>query len=218
MKVGVDGVLLGAWVDVSNAFTILDIGTGTGLIALMLAQRSDARITALEIERNAYHEACFNVSQSPWDDRVTVENISFQQFSQATSYKFSLIVSNPPFFENSQRAAEPMRSNARHNDLLPFTDLIKGCLKLMDTFSRLAIILPAAQAEKFIQLARSNGLFPSKITKVRPSFKKPHHRWLIELTVFSGEPEIDELSIESDSHFDYTPQYRELTKDYYLKF
>ncbi|MDD2381516.1 MAG: methyltransferase, partial [Mariniphaga sp.] len=123
-KVGTDAVLLGSWVNISTAKTILDIGTGTGIIALMMAQRSTARITGIEIEKNAAEEATGNVKNSPWNQRVNILNTSFQDFVKAHTGVFDLIVSNPPFFTNSQKSKCNLLALARHNDLLPHARLV----------------------------------------------------------------------------------------------
>jgi tRNA1Val (adenine37-N6)-methyltransferase len=123
MKVGVDGVLLGAWADCRNIQFALDVGTGSGLIALMLAQRSDASIHAIDIDENAYQQAEINFNNSPFYNRLSIEQISFQDFS--SSVRYDLIVSNPPYFTHSMKSPDKNRNLARHNDHLPLEVLIK---------------------------------------------------------------------------------------------
>ncbi|MFW5831965.1 MAG: tRNA1(Val) (adenine(37)-N6)-methyltransferase, partial [Prolixibacteraceae bacterium] len=125
MRVGTDGVLLGAWTGISGARQILDVGTGTGLIAIMLAQRSNAKITGVEIEKNAAREAFTNALQSPWRERINILHASFQEFTAAAPGKFDLVVSNPPFFINDKRPADIHKSVARHHDRLLLHDLVK---------------------------------------------------------------------------------------------
>jgi tRNA1Val (adenine37-N6)-methyltransferase len=218
MKVGTDGVLLGAWVIINSAKTILDVGTGTGVIALMMAQRSVAEITALEIEKESFGEACFNFNQSPWSGRIYSVHQSFQAYSAETLQKFDLIISNPPFFENASKSSELSRSNARHNDLLPFSELIGGCDRLLTTSGRFALILPAEQSERFISLASDFGLFVTRLTKVRPKPGKSFHRYLLEFSKVQTEVVSDELTIEFDVHNNFTTEYINLTKDFYLLF
>jgi tRNA1Val (adenine37-N6)-methyltransferase len=218
MKVGTDGVLLGAWVNINSAKTILDVGTGTGVIALMLAQRSSAEITAIEIEKNSFDEACFNFRQSPWANRITAIYHSFQEYSSEHSQKFDLIISNPPFFENASKASELNRSNARHTDLLSYSELISGCLKLLADSGKLAIILPTEHSERFISLAETNGLYVSRLTKVRPKPGKPFHRYLLEFSKVQTEIISDELTIELDVHNNFNIEYKKLTKEFYLAF
>jgi tRNA1Val (adenine37-N6)-methyltransferase len=218
MKVGTDGVLLGAWVNTGSAQTILDVGTGTGLIALMLAQRSDAAITALEIEKNSFDEACFNFGQSPWAARITPVNQSFQEFCSTPREKFDLIVSNPPFFENSTKAPGKPRSDARHTDLLPYRDLVEGSAKLLTGYGRLSVIIPADASTRFVSVAESVGLVISRVTRVRSKPDKPFHRFLIEFSKEKNEPEIGELAIEQELRHQFTPEYKNLTKEFYLLF
>ncbi|MBN1821725.1 MAG: methyltransferase [Prolixibacteraceae bacterium] len=218
MKVGTDGVLVGAWVNVSREKNILDVGTGTGVIALMMAQRCNANITAIEIEKKSFGEACFNFSQSQWTDRIKPVYGSFQDFCSDTNEKFDLIISNPPFFENASKAAEQNRSNARHTDLLPFDELIIHCSKILAENGRLSVIIPAFFADQFISLASENKLNVSRLTKVRPKPEKPFHRFLIEFSRGKTIPAISELTIETNSYQIYTPEYKNLTKDFYLAF
>ncbi|MDP2113785.1 MAG: methyltransferase, partial [Bacteroidota bacterium] len=143
MKVGVDGVLLGVWANVSGAKRILDIGTGTGLIALMMAQRNaDARIDAVEIEPDAFQEAVYNIQQSPWNERIQIELCSFQEFAGKAGLKYDLIVSNPPYFTNGHKAPLENRATARHSDSLSLGDLISGAIGLLNETGKIALVLP----------------------------------------------------------------------------
>jgi tRNA1Val (adenine37-N6)-methyltransferase len=218
MKVGTDGALLGAWANVAEADTILDVGAGTGLIALMLAQRSSAKITGIEIENNAAEEANSNVQRSPWKDRVSIINSSFQEFAKGTGNTFDLIVSNPPFFTNSYKSEVKNRSIARHNDLLPFSELISGALNLLSGNGRLAVILPHVASAEFIDLAVQKGLNLQRYTEVKPSAVKESNRVLMELTKKQTTLKKDSLIIYSNDGSDYTEMYKELTRDFYLKF
>jgi len=217
MKVGTDGVLLGAWTNTDACKKILDVGTGTGLIALMLAQRSAAEITAIEIEDNAASEATKNVVASPWQNRIEVKHISFQDFVGESSAKFDLIVSNPPFFECSQKSTNASRTTARHNDSLPFRDLISCAVGLLSKKGRLAVILPVEPAQHFIEMAKSHQLNLNRITKVSPDERKEPLRYLME---FSTENILvaDNLAIRSYHQNDYSLQYKTLCKDFYLLF
>ena len=138
MKVGTDGVLLGAWVNVENAQRILDVGTGTGLIALMCAQRSESVIDAVEVDRAASEQAAVNCSASPWKDRITVVHDSFQHFAESTAYRYDLIVSNPPFFKNSLKPKGLARSLARHDDRLSYESLLYYTVKILEPGGTLA--------------------------------------------------------------------------------
>ena len=218
MKVGTDGVLLGAWTGISGAKTILDIGTGTGVIALMLAQRSEAHITCIEIEKKATEEAVENVNCSLWSKRISIKNISFQQFEETTNEKFDLIVSNPPFFVNNKKSKDNNLAIAKHNDLLPFPEIIRGCIKLLEETGRLALILPVEPAKTFIALAEKSGLFLGRITKVRPNYRKEIHRYLMQFSKNKTEIKTSELPIHEDYGSDFTPKYKNLTKEFYLNF
>lgn len=218
MKVGTDGALLGAWANVAGVQTILDIGTGTGLIALMLAQRSLANVVGIEIEKNAAEEASENVRNSQWNDRVSIDNISYQEFAKKTNKKFDLLVSNPPFFVNSFKNETESLTMARHNDLLPFNDLISGAVELLSETGRLSVILPNLQATNLIDLAESEGLFLNRITKVKPKPSKSANRFLIEFSKIRTVVEENKLIIYAEDSSDYTEMYKEITHDFYLKF
>ncbi len=219
MKVGMDGVLLGAWTNASGAQRILDIGAGTGLIALMLAQKNAlAQIDALEIDQDAFEEAIFNVRQSNWGDRINVICQSFQEFLAETKMKYDLIVSNPPFFSNGVKAPAETRAQARHADALPLDVLISGAANLLQENGRMALILPTEQLQEVEDLAKINELFLSRLCRVKPNPVKPDFRILVELTNRSVTLQEESLMIEFEKHHDYTSEYKELTRDFYLKF
>ncbi len=219
MKVGVDGVLLGAWAVTSGANRMLDIGTGTGLIALMLAQKNaSAQIDAIEIDRDACEEAAFNVQQSDWSDRIKLYCQSFQEFAAKTENKYDLIVSNPPFFSNGVKAPSETRAQARHADALPLDVLISGAAKLLNENGRIALVLPVEQLQGLENLAKINGFFLFRLCRVKPNPVKPDFRILVELANEPVACQEENLMIEFEKHHDYTPEYRELTKDFYLKF
>ena len=218
MKVGTDGALLGAWANVSGIKNVLDVGAGTGLISLMIAQRTSVKVLGIEIEKNAAKEANENVQKSPWKNRVTIKNISFQEFEKSSKEKFDLIISNPPFFSNSYKNEVTNLAIARHNDLLPFSELIKGSVKLLNKNGRLAVILPIIQAKEFIELAKNKDLCLNRLTKVKPKAKKNTNRFLMEFTKKQMPLKKDYLIIYNETGIDYTESYKQLTRDFYLKF
>lgn len=219
MKVGMDGVLLGAWVNALGADRILDIGTGTGLIALMLAQKNaSAQIDAIEIDRDACDEAAFNMQQSSLGTRINVHCQSFQEFTTETEKKYDLVVSNPPFFSNGVKAPDETRAQARHADALPLDELVLGAANLIQEDGRIAVILPAERFQEVENLAKISGLFLSRLCCVKPNPVKPDFRILVELSKKQSNLQEENLMIEFETHHDYTPEYKELTKDFYLKF
>jgi tRNA1Val (adenine37-N6)-methyltransferase len=219
MKVGVDGVLLGAWVHAEGADRILDIGTGTGLIALMMAQKnSRAQIDALELDPDAFGEANRNFQQSGWSDRIHPELCSFQEFAERANLKYDLIVSNPPFFANGIQVPAPNRALARHAGSLPLDVLISGAANLLREKGRIALVLPAASLKEIEQTAISTNLYVSRMCRIKPNPQKPDFRILVELTNTTVSTQVETLMIEFEKHHDYTPEYKELTKDFYLKF
>ncbi len=218
MKVGTDAVLLGAWVNASNARTILDIGTGTGIISLMLAQKSDALIDSIDLDKNAYMQAQENVGTCKWKDRIQVHHISLQQYAINSKHKYDLIVSNPPYFVDSSKALEESRTNARHTDQLPFSDLLDGVLKLLSPAGKFYVILPTKESQLFREMAEEQNLHLTKLTRVITRTDKPEKRLLMKFEFSQKAVEEDTITIEQDERHCYTEQYKELTKDYYLAF
>ncbi len=215
MKVGTDAVLLGAWASIKNATTILDIGTGTGVISLMLAQRNEkATITAIEIEEKAYQQALFNFQNSKWASRFTMEHISFEDFQP--THSFDCIISNPPFFDNHHFSTNHKRTLARHTSSLSYECLIKKSARLLTKSGLFHVIIPFQSEEHFIQLAQKENLFPTTILRVRGRHHTPLKRSLLTFSFTTTSTQTNELVIEKSRH-DYTVDYIDLTKDFYLK-
>ncbi len=218
MKVGTDAVLLGSWVNTSHAKKILDIGTGTGIIALMLAQKSSANIDAIDIDNGAFIQASENANACKWKNRIEVHQISLQEFAKNNNQQYDLIVSNPPYFVDSSKALEESRTNARHTDQLPFVDLLNGILKLLLPTGKFYVILPTKESELFRELAERNKLYLTKLTRVITRADKPEKRVLMRFEFIHKPFSEDSIVIENDERHSYSNDYKELTKDYYLNF
>ncbi|OFX23535.1 MAG: tRNA (adenosine(37)-N6)-methyltransferase TrmM [Bacteroidetes bacterium GWA2_31_9b] len=216
MKVGTDGVLLGAWVKCDEAATVLDIGTGTGLIALMIAQRSNALIDAIEIDADACVQAKENIDKSPWKNRINIINQPFQDYANDTDKKYDLIVSNPPYFQNSLNAPDEQRSKARHNKELELIEIISGASKLLSDNGTLSIILPYIEGVLFIANAAENGLYCVRQTNVLPKPKAATKRLLLEFQKTKKTVINQDLVIESGNRHEYSDSYKDLTRDFYL--
>lgn len=215
MKVGTDGVLLGAWTHLDHPQRILDIGTGTGLIALMLAQRcKEARIIGLDIDDEAVSQAHENIGSSPWKERVEV--ILQDVCTYTPDRLFDTIVSNPPYFNNSLKCTDTQRNTARHTDTLSMDALLEGAARLMTDKGRFSIILPAEQTDELLGTAASKGLYPSRQTHVITRPGLPPKRVLMEFRKIKETLQTDEIVIELERHV-YSPEYIELTRDFYLK-
>jgi tRNA1Val (adenine37-N6)-methyltransferase len=214
MKVGTDGVLLGAWTKTGDARRILDVGTGTGLIALMLAQKTNAPIDAIDIDESACRQAYENVAASPFSGQIRIIHSSFVDF-QPTE-KYDLIVSNPPYFSQSLKSPDDKRTIARHDGHLLLHDLIAGGKKLLSESGRIALVLPVEQDRKLTGILTQNQLYRIRQTNLIPVANGKIKRILIEL---SSTPDPDYapeyLAIEIERH-KYTKEYEELTRDFYL--
>jgi tRNA1Val (adenine37-N6)-methyltransferase len=215
MRVGTDGVLLGTWATVDGVLSILDIGTGTGVIALMLAQRSIATIDAIDIEEGAIADARLNFSNSPWVGRLNLFHTSLQDFQ--TTKKYNCIVCNPPFFNNSLPSTSEKQKLARHATSLTFPELIKGVAGRLNPSGHFSLILPSEEENNFIALAANSGLFLNEITRVipRPGFTPV--RVLMEFSFTWSEVCESELVLETNTRHEYTPEAVKLFKDFYLK-
>jgi tRNA1Val (adenine37-N6)-methyltransferase len=219
MKVGTDGVLLGAWTPIeNNPFSILDIGAGTGLIALMLAQRSQAeQIDALEIDEEAYEQAVDNFENSPWSDRLFCFHAGLDEFVEEPEDEYDLIVSNPPFYSEDYKTDNEQRDLARFADAMPFEDLIEAAALLLSENGVFAVIIPYKEEEQFMDLANEYELYPIKITRVKGTPTTEIKRSLLAFSrIEKSDFPVNELIIETARH-QYTAEYIALTKDFYLK-
>ncbi len=227
MKIGTDGVLLGAWASIEhNPNSILDIGTGTGVIALMIAQRSNAEcIDAIEIDDAAYEQCMENFENSPWSDRLFCYHASIKEFADEIEEKYDLIISNPPFYSPTLASPSlPKRENlpynarrtARFNDAMPFNHLIESVSKLLSNEGRFSVIIPFKEEGLFIALASKVNLFPNRILRVKGNPNTEIKRSLLEFSFCESDVKTDELIIETTRH-KYTQEYINITKDYYLK-
>jgi tRNA1Val (adenine37-N6)-methyltransferase len=219
MKIGTDAVLLGAWVHCEKESRILDIGTGSGILALMMAQRNqNTSIDAVEIEQDAAALADQNIVLSPWSNQIQVFNTPIQSFSEETSNKYSLIICNPPFFTDSLKAPDNKRNLARHNDNLPVAELLACTNQLLTNKGKASFIIPVEAHEYWKQEAAKNNLFPLNQAFVSSSPLHEPHRVMI---TFSHE----KVTLTNSSRINiyesksvYSKVYQELTKDFYLHF
>ena len=217
MKIGTDGVLLGAWATINhNPFSILDIGSGTGVIALMLAQRSTSEIVdALEIDTEAYEQCVENFEQSPWNDRLFCYHASLQEFTEEIDDKYDLIVSNPPFYSEDYKSDNIKRDLARFEDALPFNHLLESVSKLLSEMGKFTVIIPYREEKKIIELASNHNLYVNEILHVKGNLNSKIKRSLIEFSFNKRDISIKNLIIETKRH-KYTQDYFNLTKDFYL--
>ena len=214
MKVGTDGVLLGALADVTAATHLLDIGTGTGLVALMLAQRNPSMsIDAIEIDSNAAKQAAENVAQSPWP-QIRVHCTALQTYTANQPY--NLIVSNPPYFVNSLKAPKAERTTARHTDSLSFNELVAGVDRLLSPSGKFWVILPADEQTNFCQLAQEKGLYPYRLIHVHPRAEKPAKRIVMGFSRTQITAQQEHLTIEKEQRHQYTDAFAQLTAPFYL--
>lgn len=215
MKVGTDGVLLGAWTNVEKAKNVLDIGTGTGLVSLMIAQRCDADITAIEIDKEAASQAAKNIDLSPWKERFNIVNIDFKLFN--SNQKFDVIVSNPPYFSGSLLSPNSQRSIARHTSELTYNELINRASLLLSKEGEFSVVIPSEVSELIKQIAKDNGMYTVRQTDVCPKPDSNPKRCLLSFSFTNkGECVHDSFIIELARH-QYSEAYIELTKEYYLK-
>ncbi|WP_273565443.1 tRNA1(Val) (adenine(37)-N6)-methyltransferase [Maribacter halichondriae] len=218
MKIGTDGVLLGAWSSLKNEpDSILDIGAGTGIIALMLAQRTIAEIIdAIEIDEDAYEQCVENFESSTWADRLFCYHAGLDEFLEEVDEKYDLIVSNPPFYSEDVSSGNSSRDIARQNQSLPFDELLSSVSILLSQRGTFSTIIPFKEKVELLALASHVGLYPIRITHVRGNPSSEIKRSLIELSFSQMKTKYDELIIEKGRH-EYTDEYIKLTQDFYLK-
>lgn len=217
MKVGTDGVLLGAWADVEGAGKMLDIGTGTGVIAIMLAQRNErAEVHAVEIDEASCTQARENMMTSPWADRLHAHLDSIQHFAKKSSLRFDLIVSNPPFFSGGTLSNSQDKTSVRHTVKLPHGDLLSAVRTLLSPEGRFCLILPYLEGLRFREMATHYNLYCSKITEIKPKEEKPVERLLLQFERAVKKLEKNTLVIQNGGVNEWTEDFRALTGDFYL--
>jgi tRNA1Val (adenine37-N6)-methyltransferase len=216
MKVGTDSILLGSWVNIDSEESILDIGSGTGILALMLAQRSDAQIIdAVEIDENAYEEAVENFENSPWSDRLFCYHASIQEFAKELDEKYDLIIANPPYFNPYDIKSVTKKSIARQTHLLNHLSLLKSTQQLLSPTGMAAFVIPFEMEDFFIDLAKNLKLFIQRITRTKDHINAPYKRSLLEFR-FKEKNVISDEIILKNTDTTYTEEFVRLTKDFYL--
>ncbi|MEO1514256.1 MAG: methyltransferase [Bacteroidota bacterium] len=218
MKVGTDGVLLGAWASVGKARRILDIGTGSGVIAIMLAQRQQgADVIGVEIDEQACEQAAANMAASPFADHLQAVLSPIQAYASQESTSFDLIVSNPPFFSGGVLSIDQDRSSVRHTVKLPHGDLLRSVRGLLAQDGRFCVILPYLEGLRFVEMAHHYNIHCSRQTEVIPIEGKTANRLLLEFVKEPVESSQESLCIRNNPE-QFTEAYRSLTADFYLHF
>lgn len=221
MKIGTDAVLLGAWCDLGEyPDTMLDVGSGTGVISLMLAQRSDAMtIDAVEVDESAYEQTVENFEQSAWGDRLFCYNASFVEFVEEMAEEeeeYDIIISNPPFYTDDYETEYVARNKARFTSSLSFEELVQGVSEILSENGRFSTIIPFKEEENFIKLAKKHNLYLNRVCRVKGNPMSEIKRSLLEFSFTEATVQEEELIIETKRH-QYTDAYINLTKDFYLK-
>jgi tRNA1Val (adenine37-N6)-methyltransferase len=218
-RVGTDGVLLGAWADTAEVSTVLDIGTGTGLLALMMAQRiPDGFITAVEPDEESYRCATENIQKSQWSSRIVLRNRSLSDYAKESNGPFDLIISNPHYFFELLKNPDPKKAGFRHSNALPHEEIISFAREGLSENGRLCLILPYAEGNVFIAGAAIAGLFCIRMTKVRSLLGSPVKRLLLEFSLKNHSPAVRILTTGHPDHGGYSYEYKELTRDFYPGF
>jgi tRNA1Val (adenine37-N6)-methyltransferase len=216
MKVGTDAVLLGSWVHLENEKSILDIGSGSGIISLMLAQRTSAQIQAIDIDENSVNQANHNFQKSPWASQIKAKHCSLSDFTKSESEKFDLIVSNPPFFINSLKSPRKNKNRSKHTDELTYEELAYGIANLLGPRGKACLILPYTESKLFIDLALIENIYLNKQLKIRPKATKDINRVLMEFSFNKSKFEEKEIHLREENN-EFSEAYKTLSKNYYLK-
>lgn len=222
MRVGTDSMLLGCWTQPQDACRMLDVGTGTGMLALMMAQKSLALIDAIDVDASAINQASFNAKASPWADQIRVHQSSLQDWAESCNTQYDVIISNPPYYQHASKPWQDERATARHSDVqLPFGDLVRCVTRLLAPTGRLSLVLPVPESQVFLQLAAELNLHLRKLLKVRTHAGDVDPvRYLMELGLGEhGSIVEEELCIREQRHdaqLVYSNAYRTLTAEFHL--
>jgi len=217
MRVGTDSVLIGSWTEISGVSTILDIGSGTGVIAIMMAQRTNAKIDTIEIDKDAFKQTQENIARCPWPKRINAYHSSVQDYVKTSTKKYNRIISNPPYFENSLKPGSEKRALSRHAGSLTGNQLIDSAIELLLPNGKFALIYPYEQHKNFIAMAIRKGLFCIRITEVFSTIKNPPFRAMMEFSQIPEKCEVSQLCIYNEKMNGYTEDYQKLTSDFYLQ-
>ena len=215
MKVGTDGCLLGGWFDCSNSHNILDIGCGSGLISIMAAQRCNAHVTGIEIDKDAAIQALENVKNSPWSERIDIINCDFLEYH--TEKRFDTIVCNPPYFVNSLKCDKSSRTFARHSDSLSCSEFFAKCAEISTHAPVVAIIIPCDIIKEWLEAAKKNGFYTKRITYIKTTPTKVPKRALIEFVRDSDANAIEHTIIFENGRGEYSNEIKDMLRDFYLK-
>ncbi len=217
-RVTTDSVLLGAWAGFDGVQSVLDIGTGTGILALMAAQRSNAGIVAVEPDHASFVQAGLNISGSPWPGRITLVNSTLQDYLLRNTMMFDTLLTNPPFFNAALPNRDSRKAAARHSLTLTHAELLQAARMLLSPGGTLQLVLPVAGAKLFEGMASSAGLYCRRRLLIRPTPSLPPARVLMALSGNAGVCHDEELVIEKGGRHIYSEEYVSLTKEFYLKF
>lgn len=217
MKVGTDGILLGSWTSIEySPDYILDIGAGTGLLSLMLAQRCpNASIHSIDIDKKAHIQSTHNYKASPWRERLTSYHTSLNDFKQVDGRRYDLIICNPPFFKENYKTMDVQRDLARFQDAMPFDNLLQRVASLLNPLGSFSLIIPYTEEAHFISLASQESLYPYRITRIKGTPTSPIIRSLIQLSSRKKETVDNDLIIEYTRH-NYTEDFIQLTQNFYI--
>jgi tRNA1Val (adenine37-N6)-methyltransferase len=216
MKLSTDAVLLGAFADLTDARSILDIGTGCGILALMAAQKSNATITAIEPDASSVSDAGINFKSSPWNNRLALVQKNLQDFTAEHPDKFDHILSNPPFFSRNLLSPDPFKNLAKHDRYLTLEELFRWARILLTDSGKFSLILPFTQLHSIDQYTLKNGFYKTRILKIIPTPKKPVNRILLELQLKTRGPTLEQSLMIRTEKGNYTPEYKLFTGDFYL--
>ena len=215
MKVGTDGCLLGGWFNCSESKSILDIGCGTGLIAIMAAQRCNAAITGVEIDSKAAVQARINADNSPWGKRIDIKNCNLLEYTDGKL--FDTIVSNPPYFVNSLKCDDTSRTLARHSDSLDCRAFFNKCAELLDINGKISIVIPFDILEEWKKAAAEQNLYPTRITSVKTTPRKSPKRVLVEFSRQPQDAAEENTLILENRPGEYSVEAKEILGGFYLK-